>query len=209
MDPQSPGLPVVRYVAMGDSYTIGTSVGPSDRWPDRLAATLSGDRVTVQLVANLGVNGATSGDVVTRQLPRVGELAPDFVTLLVGVNDVVQGVPEARYRENLETILDDLLGTLPADRIVAVTTPDYTVTPAGSDYGDPANQRAGIARNNALLAELATARGIAVIDIFDLSRRAAEDPSLVAADGLHPSGTQYALWVERIAPVVGGLLGGR
>jgi lysophospholipase L1-like esterase len=92
---------------------------------------------------------------------------------------------------------------------VAITTPDYTVTPAGADYGDPATQRAGIAGNNAILTELAGARGVAVVDIFELSRRAADDRSLVASDGLHPSGTQYALWVERIAPVVGGLLDGR
>jgi lysophospholipase L1-like esterase len=49
-------------------------------------------------------------------------------------------------------------------------------------------------------------RGVTLIDIFDLSQRAALDRSLVASDGLHPSGTQYALWVERIAPTVGRLL---
>jgi lysophospholipase L1-like esterase len=208
--PSAPAAPV-RYVALGDSYTIGTSVAPADRWPDRLVAALAGDGSwpALALGANLGVNGATSGDVVARQLPRLGQLGPGFVTLLIGVNDVVQNVPVARYRANVETILADLLNGLPADRVVAITTPDYTVTPAGSDYGDPDEQRAGIARNNAVLTELATARGVAVIDIFDLSRRAADDRSLVASDGLHPSGTQYALWVERIAPVVGELLGRR
>jgi acyl-CoA thioesterase I len=201
----------LRYVALGDSYTIGTSVTQADRWPDRLVATLAreGSHSALELSANLGVNGATSGDVVARQLPRLDDLAPDFVTLLIGVNDVVQGVSEARYRANVETILADLVRRLPTDRIVAVTTPDYTVTPAGADYGEPATQRAGIARNNAVLAELATAHGLALVDIFDLSERAATDRSLVASDGLHPSGTQYALWVERIAPVVGGLLDGR
>jgi lysophospholipase L1-like esterase len=209
MDTSSTPVSIVRYVALGDSYTIGTSVGPADRWPERLVAALAGDVPGLRLVANLGVNGATSGDVVARQLPQLEDLAPDFVTLLIGVNDVVRGVPEARYRANLETILGDLLGRLPLDRIAAITTPDYTVTPAGADYGDPRTQRAGIARNNAILTELATARGVAVIDIFDLSRRAADDRSLVASDGLHPSGSQYALWVERIAPAVGALLDGR
>jgi lysophospholipase L1-like esterase len=118
-------------------------------------------------------------------------------------------VPEAAYRANVADVLDHLLGRLPVDRVVTITTPDYTVTPAGADYGEPADQRAGIVRNNAVLTELATDRGITVIDIFDLSRRAATDPALVASDGLHPSGTQYALWVARIAPVVGRLFGGR
>jgi acyl-CoA thioesterase I len=207
----APSLPssIIRYVALGDSYTIGTSLAPADRWPDRLVATLRGHGLPLDLVANLAVNGATSADVLARQIPRLDDLAPDFVTLLVGVNDVVQGVPEAHYRANLGSILDHLVGRLPVDRIVTISTPDYTVTPAGADYGEPASQRARTVRNNALLTELATARGIAVVDIVDLSQRAAADRSLVASDGLHPSGTQYALWVARIAPVVGGLLDGR
>jgi acyl-CoA thioesterase I len=203
----------LRYVALGDSYTIGTSVAETDRWPDQLVAELAtGSRDAgsspPDLIANLAVNGRTSGDVIRDQLPALDKLRPGFVTLLIGVNDVVQRVPEATYRANLATILDDLTSRLPVDRMLLVTTPDYTVTPAGADYGDPASQRAGIVRNNAILAEIAGARGIAVVDIFDISERAAADRSLVASDGLHPSGQQYALWVERIAPIVRELIGG-
>ena len=91
---------------------------------------------------------------------------------------------------------------------MTVTTPDYTVMPAGADYGDPIRARAGIVGVNAALVELATERGVAVVDVFDLSQRAADDRRLVASDGLHPSGAQYALWVERIAPVVRARLAG-
>ena len=76
------------------------------------------------------------------------------------------------------------------------------MTPAGAEFGDPGQRHASIVAANAVMAEQAGLRGIAWIDIFDLSLRAATDPSLVAGDGLHPSGAQYALWVERIAPVV-------
>jgi hypothetical protein len=96
---------------------------------------------------------------------------------------------------------------VPANRIVTVATPDYTVSPAGSDYGDPRQQHDAIVAANATMSRLAAERGIAYVDIFDLSLRAAADPSLVADDGLHPSGAQYALWVERIVPVVEGLIG--
>jgi len=152
------------------------------------------------------VNGFTSGDVIDVELPRLPELRAGLVTLLIGVNDVVQGVPEAVYRGNVADILDVLLGHVGAGRVVVVTTPDYTVTPAGADYGDPATQSAAVRRNNAINTELAEARGIAVVDIHDLSLLAATDRSLVANDGLHPSGAQYALWVERIVPVVSGAL---
>ena len=202
------GSGVLRYVAMGDSYTIGTSVGQADRWPDRLVAALGSDAPRLELVANLGVNGWTSDDVIRGELPALARLQPDFITLLIGVNDVVQGVPAERYRANLGSIFDALLERLPSNRILVVTTPDYTVTPAGADYGDPVRQRSAIASFNAVLREVAGARGILVVDIFDLSERAATDRSLVADDGLHPSGVQYALWVERIEPVVARLLKG-
>jgi acyl-CoA thioesterase-1 len=193
----------LRYVALGDSYTIGTSVAESERWPNQLAARVP----QLELVANLGVNGFTSGDVIDRELSQLAALRPEVATLLIGVNDVVQGVPEASYRRNVGAILDELVRRVGADRVLVVTTPDYTVTPAGADYGDPARQSAAIRRNNAINAELAAARGITVVDIHDLSLGAATDRSLVADDGLHPSGAQYALWVDRIAPALGALLG--
>jgi acyl-CoA thioesterase I len=196
----------LRYIALGDSYTIGTAVAEHERWPDQLLARMGDDPPRLQLVANLAVNGFTSADVIRVQLPRLDTLRPDFVSLLVGVNDVVQGVPEAAYRDNVSNILDDLLGRLPSTRIVAVATPDYTVTPAGADYGDPARRSSGIREVNAILAALAAERRIRFVDIHDLSLAAALDRSLVAEDGLHPSGAQYGRWVDRIAPVVEELL---
>jgi acyl-CoA thioesterase I len=197
-----PGAEQVRYVPLGDSFTIGTSVAEAERWPNQLVAV----EPRLQLVANLGVNGFTSADVIEVELPQLAALQADVVTLLIGVNDVVQGVPESTYRRNVGEILDRLVDAVGAGHVLVVTTPDYTVTPAGADYGDPATQSAAIRRNNAINTELATARGIAVVDIYDISVRAASDRSLVAADGLHPSGAQYALWVTRVRPAIARLL---
>ena len=196
----------LRYVALGDSYTIGTAVAEHERWPDQLMTRLDDATPGLRLVANLAVNGFTSADVVRVQLPRLEELRPGFASLLVGVNDVVRRVPEAVYRSNSTQILDELLRWLARDRIVTVATPDYTVTPAGADYGDPAQQADGIRRVNGILAELAAERGLRFVDVHELSLRAASDRALVADDGLHPSGAQYRLWVDRIAPVVEELL---
>lgn len=193
-----------RYVALGDSYTIGTSVAEEDRWPNLLIGRLASEPAgpTLVLVANLAVNGFAAADVIRVQLPRLDALRPEFVSVLIGVNDVVRGVPPDAYRRDAAAILDALLGRLAPSRIVTVATPDYTVTPQGASYGDPRLQSAGIVANNGSLRELADARGVAFVDIFDLSLRAGTDRSLVARDGLHPSGAQYDLWAERIAPVV-------
>jgi acyl-CoA thioesterase I len=196
----------VRYVALGDSYTIGTSVVETERWPDQLVAGLEPE-VPIELVANLGVNGYASADLIRDEMPVLAGLRPDIVTLLIGVNDVVQGVAPRTYAANVEAILGGLLALMPASRIVTVATPDYTVTPAGSDYGDPRQQHDAIVAANEVMSRLAAKRGIGFVDIFDLSLRAADDRSLVAHDGLHPSGAQYALWVARILPVVAALIG--
>jgi lysophospholipase L1-like esterase len=197
----------VRYVALGDSYTIGTSVAVADRWPDRLVAALGSGEPHLAMVANLAVNGATTDDLIARQLPALDRHRPEFLTLLIGVNDVVQRQPLSRYEDNVRTILGDLVERVGPERIVVVAVPDYTVTPAGAAYGDPRRQHEAIVAVNAAMTRLAAVQGIAWVDIFDLSLRAADDPMLVASDGLHPSGAQYALWVERIVPVVAERLG--
>jgi lysophospholipase L1-like esterase len=197
----------VRFVALGDSYTIGTSVRAAERWPDQLIRALGPAEPTLELVANLAVNGYTSADLIRSELPALAALEPDFASVLIGVNDVVRRVPLERYAANVEAILEALLARLPADRIVTVSTPDYTVTPAGADYGDPRGQHDGIVAVNAALARLTAERSIAFVDVFDISLEAAGDRTLVAGDGLHPSWRQYARWVERIRPVVEGLIG--
>jgi lysophospholipase L1-like esterase len=189
----------LRYVALGDSYTIGTSVSSAESWPSQLV-----DRVPqLRLVANLGVNGYSTDDLIVEVLPKVGGLQPEFVTLLIGVNDVVRDMPEQRYAANLILILDALLDLLPADGILCIATPNYTVTPQGAAFGSPEQQRAAIVHFNRRLGEMCEARGIRFVpDIFAISEAAATDRSLVAEDGLHPSGAQYALWVDAIEPVV-------
>jgi acyl-CoA thioesterase-1 len=207
-------MTTLRYVALGDSYTIGTGVREDERWPNQLVRRLGAAlgraaQPPLHLAGNLGVNGFTSRDVIDRELPRLADLRPEFASLLIGVNDVVQGVPPDTYRRNVEHILDAVIALVPPERILAVGTPDYTVTRQGAAYGDPRRQSAAIATNNAALRVVAERRRIAFVDVFGLSLRAAADLSLVADDDLHPSGAQYALWVDAIEPMVRGLLGVR
>lgn len=195
----------VRFVALGDSYTIGTSVSEAERWPNQLVARLP----ELELVGNPAVNGYTSSDVITDELPQLDALRPEFVSLLVGVNDVVQSVPDSQYAGNVAVILEELLTRLPPERIVCIATPDYTVTPAGEAYGDPVLQSDAIVRNNAILREACEARGVRfVAEVFEISEAARDDPTLVAEDGLHPSGEQYRRWVDAIEPVVRERLAG-
>ena len=194
-----------RYVALGDSYTIGTAIKARNRWPNQLVRALLPD-VALELAANLGVNGRTSAQLIEEQLPRLDSLEADFVTVLIGVNDVFQGGDADTYQANVRTILDDLLERLPARRILVISTPDYTLTPEGAKDGHAASKSAEIAHFNEILHEEARARGVGWVDISDVADRVPDDPTLVAHDGLHPSGKQYSGWVELIAPVARELL---
>jgi lysophospholipase L1-like esterase len=192
-------------VALGDSYTVGTGIGHEGSWPSQLVARLAEGEL--ELAGNLGVNGYTSDDLISRELPELARLRPEMVSVLIGVNDVVRGVAEETYGANVSLILDAILELVPSSRAFGVATPDYTLTAQGAAYGEPELQRAGIVRNNLILGAACGARGIAFVpDIFEISREAGDDPTMLADDGLHPSAAQYARWVDAIEPVVRELL---
>jgi acyl-CoA thioesterase I len=193
----------MRYVALGDSYTIGTSVTAAESWPRQLVERLP----ELELVGNTAVNGYSSDDVINEELPQLDRLRPELVTLLIGVNDVVQRVSDLQYAGNVAVILEELLTRLPPERIVGIATPDYTLTPQGAAFGEPDQQSDAIVRFNAILREACEARRIRFVPgVFEISQAVLEDPSLVAGDGLHPSGSQYSLWADEIEPVVSELL---
>ena len=195
----------LRYVALGDSYTIGTSVAEAERWPNQLVERID----ELELAGNPAVNGFTSADLINDELPQLDVLQPELVSVLIGVNDVVQGVPDSQYAGNVAIILEELLTRLPPNRILCIATPDYTVTPSGAAFGDPARQSDAIVRFNAILREACEHREVRFVpEIFEVSQAALGDPALVADDGLHPSGKHYSLWVDAIEPVVRELIEG-
>ena len=188
-----------------------TPSGPRSTPPtdgrSQLVAALGDDGPTLDLVANLGVNGYTSADLIREELPALDGLAPDFATVLIGVNDVVQGVPLPTYEANVATILDTLLVASPG-------RPDRDGRGPGlhGDAGRRGLRRPGASDTTASSPPTRSWRGCPPSAgspswTSSTSRcEAATDRSLVADDGLHPSGVQYARWVDRIRPVVEGLL---
>ena len=126
----------------------------------------------------------------------------ELVTLLIGVNNQFQGRPLEAYQDDLELLLERAIALSAGrpDRVVMVSIPDYGVTPFAAGPGAAAIS-AELDLFNAAAQILAEEAGVHWVDIVDISRLAAEDATLLAADGLHPSGAMYTLWAERVEPV--------
>ncbi|MDQ2824436.1 MAG: SGNH/GDSL hydrolase family protein, partial [Verrucomicrobiota bacterium] len=193
--------------AIGDSYSIGEGASPSESWPAVLTRHLNAQGGDVDLVANPSVTGWTTQQAIDRELPIFLQAKPNFGTLLIGVNDWVQGVDAEKFRKNFTFLVDQMLGVLPnKNRLLIVNIPDFGVTPTGSKYARGRNISEGIASFNKIVTEEATKRGLRVVDIFPLSKKMSNDRSLVAADGLHPSAKEYAEWEKIIFPAALELL---
>jgi lysophospholipase L1-like esterase len=197
----------VRYVAIGDSYSIGEGASPNESWPAVLTRHLNGQGLHIDLVANLSRTGWTTRDAIDLELPLFLTSEPNFATLLIGVNDWVQGVDETTFRKNFVFLLDQMLSVLPdKKRLLVVTIPDFGVTPTGPRYARGRDISKGIGRFNEILTEEAKKRSLTIVDVFPLSREMGKDKSLVASDGLHPSAKEYAEWEEIIFPAALELL---
>jgi lysophospholipase L1-like esterase len=195
------GKEKIRYAVIGDSYSCGEGAKPSESWPSLLTAHLKEQGLNIDLVSNPSVTGWTTKDAIDKELPKFVNSNPNFATLLVGVNDWVQGVDEVSFRNRLSYLLDSMLAVLPnKKRLLLVTIPDFGVTPTGHKYSRGRNIHEGIMQFNKIVIEEAHKRGLQVVDIFPLSKKMGEDKSLVAKDGLHPSAKTYAEWERLIFP---------
>ena len=197
----------IRYIAIGDSYSIGEGASPNESWPAVMTRHLNAQGVHIDLVANPSRTGWTTKDVINRELPIFRDLKPNFGTLLIGVNDWVQGIDAETFRKHFVFIVDQMLEVLgDKKRLLVVTIPDFGVTPTGSKYARGRDISEGIASFNKIVTEEAKKRGLPIVDVFPLSKKMGSDRSLVAADGLHPSAKEYAEWEKIIFPAALELL---
>ncbi|HVJ63498.1 MAG TPA: SGNH/GDSL hydrolase family protein [Tahibacter sp.] len=193
----------LRFLALGDSYTIGEGVAASGRWPQRLAQRLRANGVNLGDPAIVATTGWTTDELSAAM--DGAALAPpyDFVTLSIGVNNQYRGRDLDNYRAEFRMLLDramTLAGARP-QRVVVVSIPDWGVTKFGRESG---RDVAAIAREldayNAVNREEAARRGVAWADVAAISRKAGDAADQLADDGLHPSARQYDAWLTAIEP---------
>jgi len=199
-DPEMPQ--VLHYLALGDSYTIGQSVDVNERWPVQLVQALNENGGHVHDAEIIAQTGWTTGEL-KQGIEAVDPQGPyDLVSLLIGVNNQFRGLDTAAYRLEFRELLSLSISYAGNDtgRVIVVSIPDYGVTPFAQNMDTEKIAREIDAFNAIKLNESRDA-GVAFINVTPISRQAAQDSSLIADDGLHPSGRMYAKWVELILPV--------
>ena len=190
-----------RYLALGDSYTIGEGVAEKDRWPEQWARTLRTHGVDVAPPRIIARTGWTT-DELSAAMDAAEPLGHwDRVSLLIGVNNQYRGRDLDNYRKEFTALLDRAIALAGGQtkHVWVLSIPDWGVTPfaraSGRDQVQIAHE---IDAFNAVARDVSTSHGTHWVDITDTSRIHGEKVPMLIDDGLHPSGAMYSLWVERI-----------
>jgi lysophospholipase L1-like esterase len=187
----------IRYLALGDSYTIGQSVDASLRYPEQLTDSLRASGETWASTRIIATTGWSTADL--QGAINNAKIVPDstysIVSLLIGVNNQYRGYSIETYRTEFAQLLSQAVTLAGGNKnhVFVVSIPDYAYTPFGNGNGTIS---AGIDQFNVVNKTITDAQGIKYFDITPISRQGLNDPALVASDGLHPSGKQYTQWTK-------------
>lgn len=191
-----------KFLALGDSYTIGESVAEDQRWPVQLVVALKKRSWSVELPTIVATTGWRTDQL--KSAIDTTDLAQDYdlVSLLIGVNNQYQGRSISEYRKEFSELLQNAIDLAGGNksRVFVLSIPDYGYTPFGKAKQQTISNE--IDAFNDVNRRITEKNGVMYIDITDISRRGFEDPELVAGDGLHPSAKMYTLWVERILKII-------
>lgn len=191
----------VRFLALGDSYTIGERVSEQQRWPVQLINGLKQEYgiqdASVDIIARTGWTTGNLKEGIARQLDTNKQY--NLASLLIGVNNQYQGLSFNLYAPDFRELLEIAIEAVGGDtgKVFVVSIPDYAYTPS---FRNDERVTREINDYNAVNETIAKAYGVTYFNITPISRKGLENPDLVADDRLHPSGLQYAQWVSMMIP---------
>lgn len=202
-NPESETPVTYKYLALGDSYTIGQSVCETCRFPAQLKTALEADEdvtVNLDLIAQTGWTTTNLQNAINTQNPASDY---DLVTLLIGVNNQYQRKPFSLYEQQFPELVEKAIALAKGDKsnVIVVSIPDYRYTPYGSGLLHPETVSQEIDQYNAFAQNYCAQNNLTFVNITDITRLGLDQPELVANDGLHPSQVAYNRFVERLRPI--------
>jgi lysophospholipase L1-like esterase len=192
-----------NYLALGDSYTIGEKVNSAENFPNQVRYILDQKGFVFHEPKIIAQTGWTTDELQLAIDKEKTTCCYDFVTLLIGVNNQFRGRQTAEYISEFESLLQQAIRFADgnASHVIVLSIPDWGFTPFAAG-----RNREQITREidiyNKANKEVADRYHVHYLDITSGTRKAAEDPSLLTDDGLHPSAKEYAKWADLVAAII-------
>ncbi len=194
------------YLALGDYYVLGEAVDEHERWPIQLETALRGHELHINYPYFVANKTWTIDQLTKRLEEEEFDKHYDLITIQIGVNDEFKKKSLSQFTADVKALIAKVIALTGGKhgRVVVLSIPDWSATPYAKSHKSDALD--AIAENinkfNNILKKETIANGCHYVDITDLSKKAASDPTLTSADGLHPSGAMYKLWVQKMYPTV-------
>jgi len=197
------------YLALGDSYTIGEQVPLQENFPYQTAKLLRDHKIEVADPVIVAKTGWTTDELAMAIREEGIKETFSFVTLLIGVNNQYRGRALDNYRQEFMQLLDQavVFANGHTRHVFVLSIPDWGVTPFAGDR-DLSKIAQEIDAYNHANKEIALAHKCNYLDITDSTRKNGTQAGFLAGDGLHPSGKEYGIWAERLAPLIAKVLKG-
>ena len=197
------------YLALGDSYTIGEQVPIHDNFPYQTVQLLRKQKIDVADPVIIATTGWTTDELAASIGEHNISETFSFVTLLIGVNNQYRGRSVDNYKQEFLQLLDQAIAFAKgnASHVVVVSIPDWGVTPF-ADGRDRQKIMQEINEYNAACKEIALANKCQYLEITESTRANGQNKDFLAADGLHPSANEYAVWAERLTQIIAKTLKG-
>ncbi|WP_166922540.1 SGNH/GDSL hydrolase family protein [Flavobacterium poyangense] len=195
----------IRYLALGDSYTIGQSVCETCRYPEQLKTSLKAiypqTSFSLKIIATTGWTTSNLISAINTENP---ESNYDLVTLLIGVNNQYQGRNFSIYEKDFPELISKAITLAKGNKknVIVLSIPDYAYTPFGQRLMGDQSEKISLEINqyNNFAENYCKNNDIVFVSVTDITRQGLDNPALVASDGLHPSESAYKLFVDRMLP---------
>lgn len=195
------------YLALGDSYTIGEQVPSAENFPHQTVKLLRAMKFDIADPVIIATTGWTTDELAASIMEHNIRDTFSFVTLLIGVNNQYRGRSEANFREEFAQLLTQAVNFAGGvqERVFVLSIPDWGVTPFAEGKDRMQIAKEIDAYNNACK-QISLAASCHYIEITESTRHNGQNTEYLAADGLHPSGKEYAIWARRLTEQVAGVL---
>lgn len=190
-----------KIICIGDSLTRGYGVDPGETWVERLNR-----RLNIQFI-NKGINGDTTGGMLSRFHCDVVEEKPQYVLILGGVNDLITGSSTEMIGTNMMAMIHQAYhyGIIPIAGAPIKADP-LTFREDWKELTSVSRLNAEILEYRGILSKLCYIFHVDYIDFYsEFERKAGEPYSQCFLDGLHPTGKGHEILADIAAEKFGGI----